>query len=171
MPGRAGSIGGGVLSPGAERMPGSLGGGFGGVARRVIKKPDSVDGGGESMAGRSSYADGQDPGRPASVSWRPSRTLSGNFEGVLGFGGTPIAQPQPSENIPTTPIASSAFDAVVLPDPKSGETAKPTEPKEKEPSLVSFGNGGGPGWGTGQKKWRLAAGLVGPQEPERQNVR
>jgi hypothetical protein len=34
--------------------------------------------------------------------------------------------------------------------------------KEKEKEV--YGNGGGPGWGTGQKKWRMAANVGSEQD-------
>ena len=37
---------------------------------------------------------------------------------------------------------------------------KSDAPRERDPSIPVFGAGGGPGWGTGQKKWRIAAGLA-----------
>lgn len=127
--GKIGTIGGGMLSPGAApsegRAPGALGGGFGGVGRRTIRRTESGD---------------------AAGPWRNSRTASGNFEGVLGFAGAP----QQDRNV-------------------SGGTADGTAPqspwKEKsEEKPEVFGAGGGPGWGTGQKKWRLAAGISTQEE-------
>jgi PERQ amino acid-rich with GYF domain-containing protein len=78
--------------------------------------------------------------------WRTGRTASGSFEGVLGFGGN---APQ-ERNI-------------------SGGAAEGPEPKEvdKEPPSSSSRVGGGPGWGTGQKKWRIAAGLTAAPETEK----
>jgi hypothetical protein len=101
------------------------------------------------------------PRPPANMAWRPTRTASGNFEGVLGFGGSAItpsnAPTQPttsSSGSPATPTTTS-FDSIAQPAPIA------VKEKEKEPSdaPIMFGAGGGPGWGSGQKKWRIAAGL------------
>jgi len=73
------------------------------------------------------------------AAWRPARTASGNFEGVLGFGGAAVG----------TPVEANG-------GPQSPWKEKTEQPKEKP--AETFGSGGGPGWGTGQKKWRLAAG-------------
>lgn len=92
------------------------------------------------------------PPARGSAPWRTARTHSGNFEGVLGFG-----QSQPA------PLNSSTSEV----PPSNGTTAGWRERQEKERQEIEkveekeepgFGKGGGPGWGNGQKKWRLAAG-------------
>nr|XP_018259158.1 uncharacterized protein I303_08702 [Kwoniella dejecticola CBS 10117]OBR81316.1 hypothetical protein I303_08702 [Kwoniella dejecticola CBS 10117] len=108
--GKIGTIGGGLMSPGGldSKAPGALGGGFGGVGKRLGR-----------VRGDAAEA-GSDAPRSTGPNWRPPRNGSGNFEGVLGFGGG-----------------------------------------------APFGKGGGPGWGTGQKKWRIAAGLSAPGDGEK----
>ncbi|ODN95845.1 cytoplasmic protein [Cryptococcus wingfieldii CBS 7118] len=70
--------GGGVLSPGGldHKAPGGLGGGFGGVGKRLTRRGEDPN----SAESRSSGA----------ATWRsgPKTPSSGNFEGVLGFGGS-----------------------------------------------------------------------------------
>nr|XP_019009814.1 uncharacterized protein I206_05374 [Kwoniella pini CBS 10737]OCF48595.1 hypothetical protein I206_05374 [Kwoniella pini CBS 10737] len=117
--GKIGTIGGGLISPGGldSKAPGALGGGFGGVAKRLGRvRGDIVE------------ADGP---RSTGPNWRPPRSGSGSFEGVLGFGSA----------------APSALS---------------TNPLSPNPNLEEPSESGGPGWGTGQKKWRIAAGLTGP---------
>ncbi|OXG22932.1 cytoplasmic protein [Cryptococcus neoformans Ze90-1] len=73
--GKMGSFGGGVLSPGGidHKAPGALGGGFGGVAKRMSRRNE--DFGGES--------------RSSAATWRSGpKTPAGNFEGVLGFSNS-----------------------------------------------------------------------------------
>ncbi|EAL20161.1 hypothetical protein CNBF2380 [Cryptococcus deneoformans B-3501A] len=73
--GKMGSFGGGVLSPSGidHKAPGALGGGFGGVAKRMSRRNEDV--GGES--------------RSSAATWRSGpKTPAGNFEGVLGFGNS-----------------------------------------------------------------------------------
>jgi len=82
------------------------------------------------------------------AAWRPTRTASGNFEGVLGFGGA-AASPVANTAAVGTPVEANG-------GPQSPWKEKTEQPKEKP--AETFGSGGGPGWGTGQKKWRLAAG-------------
>jgi hypothetical protein len=100
---------------------------------------------------------------PLTHNWRPARPASGNFEGVLGFGGpavhssttaTPTTEPTASSSAsPATPLTSS-FDSPI---------AHPV-PKEPQDLSGAFGIGGGPGWGSGQKKWRLAAAMSGRED-------
>ncbi|OWZ70991.1 hypothetical protein AYX14_03615 [Cryptococcus neoformans] len=73
--GKMGSFGGGVLSSGGidHKAPGALGGGFGGVAKRMSRRNE--DFGGES--------------RSSAATWRSGpKTPAGNFEGVLGFSNS-----------------------------------------------------------------------------------
>ena len=129
--GKLGTIGGGpAVGAGGEGKPlGAVGGGFSGV-KRAGRRTESGDAGGP---------------------WRPTRTISGSFEGVLGFGSqSSTAATQPTATTsnsasPVTPTTSSGFD--------------PTPQVALNKPEPSFGEGGGPGWGTGQKKWRIAAGL------------
>jgi len=93
-----------------------------------------------------------------SGAWRTSRTASGSFEGVLGFGGP--AQPPVPTPAPAPPV--TAAEPVERPQSPWKEKG---EPKEKVGEV--FGSGGGPGWGTGQKKWRIAAGLASAPENEK----
>ena len=96
--------------------------------------------------------------------WRPSRTASGNFEGVLGFGGpAPAPAPAPAPvSAPAPPLAAAAVEPSEAPQSPWKEKG---EQKEKVGEV--FGSGGGPGWGTGQKKWRIAAGLLPATENEK----
>ncbi|OCF39763.1 hypothetical protein I317_06425 [Kwoniella heveanensis CBS 569] len=77
--GKIGTIGGGLISPGGldSKAPGALGGGFGGVSKRLGRnRTEAV---GDAAA---------DSPRSTGPNWRPTRTASGSFEGVLGFGST-----------------------------------------------------------------------------------
>jgi hypothetical protein len=124
-------------------MPGALGGGFGGVARRTMRKTESGDAG--ELAQPVAATRNSKPGP-----WRTPRTASGNFEGVLGFGGN--GQPQQSQPLQQERVVSGgAVEAAVPQSPWKEKT------EGEKPEV--FGSGGGPGWGTGQKKWRIAAGL------------
>ena len=131
------------------RQPGALGGGFAGIGKRPGRRTESSD------------------GAPAAP-WRATRTISGNFEGVLGFASssTPAQPPPPDPPAPTTPTnSSSAFDPMAHPQAPSTANWRDKDkdlPKEKEPE-ATFGSGGGPGWGMGPKKWRIAAGLPAPE--------
>ncbi|KAL7421333.1 kinesin-like protein [Cryptotrichosporon argae] len=110
---------GAVTSPG---LPGATGGGFAGVGKRTTAR---------------TRTDSEDPARPSAAStWRPTRTPSGTFKGVLGFGAA------------TTPTAEE-------PEPAADAWKDKTNGHAEEAKL--FGNGGGPGWGSGQRKWRSAA--------------
>lgn len=90
-------------------------------------------------------------------------TSGGNFEGVLGFGSTPQSHGQPRDQ-PAVQAQQQQQDA---PQPgqaaglSSWDLAGAPEAADKKPE-INFGNGGGPGWGSGQKKWRIAAGAAGP---------
>ncbi|WOO84946.1 GYF domain-containing protein mpd2 [Vanrija pseudolonga] len=112
--GEGGAFGGAKLSGSiAEgRQPGGLGGGFGGVGKRAPRR----DGGAEDSARTS-----------AASTWRPARTASGTFEGVLGFGGTGNAAPRPEA---TDPAADRLTNG------------KPEDDRS--------------GWAAGQRKWRAA---------------
>ncbi|WWD21157.1 hypothetical protein CI109_105640 [Kwoniella shandongensis] len=144
--GKIGTIGGGVLSPGGleSKAPGALGGGFGGVPKRLgrtrVEAGDVIGDGPRSTAN----------------TWRPNRTTSGNFEGVLGFGNAPIAPPAPHQ--PLSPTLDTHDET----KRKTAELPQKVEGGEekKEEDATKFGKGGGPGWGSGQKKWRLAAGIT-----------
>ncbi|KAK4683910.1 hypothetical protein P7C73_g6302, partial [Tremellales sp. Uapishka_1] len=133
---------GGVLSPAGPVGDGKTAG-FAGVKARV----------GQETAGRKD--------------WRPIKTGSGTFEGVLGFGNfAPTSTPQahPTSSGPESPISVPSAE-----NRWQGQVAKekdsPIAPGKEE--TPSFGNGGGPGWGTGQRKWRTAAALNGPGEGEK----
>ncbi|KAK8843328.1 hypothetical protein IAR55_006983 [Kwoniella newhampshirensis] len=144
--GKIGTIGGGVLSPGGleSKAPGALGGGFGGVPKRLGRT--RVEGG---------EVNGDGP-RSTANTWRPSRTTSGNFEGVLGFGIPAAPPPAPLQH--TSPTLDTHDEA----KRKAAEVPQKVEGAEekKEEDQTKFGKGGGPGWGSGQKKWRIAAGLA-----------
>ncbi|WVO15469.1 hypothetical protein L204_103127 [Cryptococcus depauperatus] len=84
--GKMGSFGGNILSPGGSdhKSPGALGGGFGGVGKRMNRRND--DHGGES--------------RTSAATWRSTpKTPGSSFEGVLGFGhnGPPTEPIEPKE--------------------------------------------------------------------------
>ncbi|WVF65563.1 hypothetical protein IAT40_000292 [Kwoniella sp. CBS 6097] len=156
--GKIGTIGGGLISPGGldSKAPGALGGGFGGVSKRLGRNRNEPTG--EATA---------DSPRSTGPNWRPTRTASGSFEGVLGFGSTtPSAMTavnplSPNVDIHETPDAGSKG--------RNGDVAREKEGGEekKEEEVTRFGKGGGPGWGTGQKKWRIAAGLSAPGEGDK----
>lgn len=90
-----GSFGGGVLSPGGidHKAPGALGGGFGGVAKRMSRRNEDF-GGGEFLACSLPemllpLADLKTESRSSAATWRSGpKTPVGNFEGVLGFGNS-----------------------------------------------------------------------------------
>ncbi|ORX39105.1 hypothetical protein BD324DRAFT_649196 [Kockovaella imperatae] len=139
--GKPGTIGGGAPgAPGEGKTLGAIGGGFAGV-KRPGRRTDSVDAG-------------------QGTAWRPTRTVSGSFEGVLGFGtaGTSTQSTAATSNSasPATPTTTAGFEA-----------APGASNKEPEPN---FGTGGGPGWGTGQKKWRIAAGLNAPESQKELHI-
>nr|XP_019048049.1 hypothetical protein I302_04671 [Kwoniella bestiolae CBS 10118]OCF26979.1 hypothetical protein I302_04671 [Kwoniella bestiolae CBS 10118] len=124
--GKIGTIGGGLISPGGldSKAPGALGGGFGGVGKRLGRvRGDAAEG-------------GTDGTRSTGPNWRPARTASGSFEGVLGFGSN---------------------------GPSALSTGNPLSPNPN----TDVSEGGGPGWGTGQKKWRIAAGLSAPGDGDK----
>ncbi|WRT69040.1 uncharacterized protein IL334_006023 [Kwoniella shivajii] len=145
--GKIGTIGGGLMSPGGldSKAPGALGGGFGGVAKRLGR-----------VRGETAEA-GADGPRSTVPNWRPARTASGSFEGVLGFGSTPTTALSSAAPLsPSVDVQTENNDA----KNRNGEVQKEKPDEEKkEEDLGKFGKGGGPGWGTGQKKWRIAAGL------------
>ena len=103
------------------------------------------------------------------------RTTSGSFEGVLGFGSSIVpslttsdTHPAPSDSAsPQTPNISAPIETTSSFAPVNGWAEKVAEGERERPEigrdngydLPAFGVGGGPGWGSGQKKWRLAAGL------------
>ncbi|WVQ81229.1 hypothetical protein IAT38_003351 [Cryptococcus sp. DSM 104549] len=150
--GKIGTIGGGMLSPGGldHKAPGALGGGFGGVAKRMARPRGE---GGETNG---------DSTRPAVPNWRPNnRTGSGNFEGVLGFGSGPAS----AAALPLSPTTDTHDDGFKT--AKLGGEPKAVDGEEKKEEGGRFGKGGGPGWGTGQKKWRIAAGLSAPGENDK----
>ncbi len=99
--------------------------------------------------------------------WRPVRTSSGgNFEGVLGFGSTPQSHGQSRDHAapPQQQSQQQHPDASQAGQPAgqaSWEQVGAPENADKKPE-INFGNGGGPGWGSGQKKWRIATGASGP---------
>ncbi|WVQ93228.1 hypothetical protein IAU59_000293 [Kwoniella sp. CBS 9459] len=158
--GKIGTIGGGLISPGGldSKAPGALGGGFGGVSKRLGRNRNEVAG--EAAA--------ESP-RSTGPNWRPARTASGSFEGVLGFGST-----TPSAMTAVNPLSPNV-DIHETPDAgnkgRNGDIAREKEggggEEEKEEEVSRFGKGGGPGWGTGQKKWRIAAGLSAPGEGDK----
>lgn len=161
--GKIGSIGSGPPSGLETRGPGGIGGGFGGVSKRLsTRRTESSDlGGGESATPIALMSDATSTSIRGSAPWRAARPASGTFEGVLGFGQGGAA-----------PLSSSTSEV-----PPSGTSTGWRERQERErqerdiseeKEEPSFGNGGGPGWGNGQRKWRLAAGAeqekVSPQE-------
>lgn len=109
----------------------------------VTKYPglaDSVD----SAAGR------------VAAPWRTTRTASGQFEGVLGFGQAQAAG-APSD---VAPIGSTAGWRERQEKERLEKERVEREKLEEVSEQPSFGRGGGgPGWGNGQKKWRMAAGI------------
>ncbi|WVQ63939.1 uncharacterized protein L199_002096 [Kwoniella botswanensis] len=120
--GKIGTIGGGLISPGGleSKAPGGLGGGFGGVGKRLGRvRGDAAE-------------IGTDGARSTGPNWRPARTASGSFEGVLGFGST-----GPSALTSGNPLS---------PNPNADVSER---------------------WGTGQKKWRIAAGLSAPGDGDK----
>ena len=114
--------------------------------------------------------------------WRNAKTTSGSFEGVLGFGCAPqTAIPQPSTGT-SGGLEGEALDAPHDGMPNTAPAANgngwrekqdlkhqldQVQKKEREDLPATFGNGGGPGWGTGQRKWRQNASLVGVGEGEK----
>jgi len=105
--------------------------------------------------------------------------MSGSFEGVLGFGNAapaPIAsngnqQTGSGSGSPEASNTSGIFESPMSTaplrtwreKPAEEQRGKPEVTREKEPDTLAFG-GGGPGWGIGQKKWRIAAGRTAPDE-------
>ncbi|WVR09078.1 hypothetical protein IAU60_006139 [Kwoniella sp. DSM 27419] len=153
-----GTIGGGMLSPGGleSKAPGALGGGFGGVSKRLGRVRNEA---GDAAA--------EGP-RATGPNWRPPRTASGNFEGVLGFGST-----TPSAITAVNPLSPSV-DSHDAQDAagrlRNGDAARSKVEggeEKRDEDMSKFGKGGGPGWGTGQKKWRVAAGLTPRGEGDR----
>ncbi|WWC91225.1 uncharacterized protein L201_006167 [Kwoniella dendrophila CBS 6074] len=153
--GKIGTIGGGMISPGGldSKAPGALGGGFGGVGKRLGR-----------VRGEAAEA-GTDAPRSTGPNWRPARTGSGNFEGVLGFGGVAPSALSTANPLSPNPNADPVVDTTDS-TLRNGDSAKEKVEEEKE-EVGKFGKGGGPGWGTGQKKWRIAAGLTAPGDGEK----
>lgn len=106
----------------------------------------------------------ENPRASGATSWRHStRSASGTFEGVLGFGNMNSNIPAPvSAPAPTSPTSPSTGTGIETQPQRwrdklqDGQKVDVVREKEAEP-VISFGNGGGPGWGTGQRKWRTAA--------------
>lgn len=111
-------------------------------------------------------ADKPDPTRSAQSNWRLQRAQSGTFEGgVLGFGGS-ASEPN---RLPNT---DQVDDAPPIDDPAivAGNAVADWREKERierqreKPDVSSpldsgepvYGAGGGPGWGSGPKRWRRA---------------
>lgn len=84
--------------------------------------------------------------------------------------------PPPSDSvIPQTPITSASIDNTSAFSSSNGwrdsihdfQRDKPESARDHGIDLPPFRAGGGPGWGPGQKKWRLAAGVAGSDSADR----
>lgn len=69
----------------------------------------------------------------------------------------------PSSSAAFEANSSSALDSHWKERVAEGQREKAEQGRDREPEMRAFGTGGGPGWGAGQKKWRLAAGLAAPE--------
>jgi PERQ amino acid-rich with GYF domain-containing protein len=92
--------------------------------------------------------------------WRSSRTASGNFEGVLGFGGN-------QSNAPSQPPVNEADESMSSADvPQTAPivggwrdrlAAKQAQKKEAE-ETAQPATAASAGWGSTQSKWRAPSG-------------